>query len=90
MYRAGMEAILGLRLKGDTLSIAPCIPKGWPRYDVSFGYRSARYEIAVENPQGVNRRLVELQLDGQALPAEHGRVPLVDDGATHRVRAVLG
>jgi hypothetical protein len=53
-------------------------------------YRSSRYEIEVENPNGVNRSLVSLQLDGAALPAQPGRVPLVDDGITHQVRAVLG
>jgi cyclic beta-1,2-glucan synthetase len=90
MYRAGLEWLLGCRLHGASLLIDPCIPRHWPGFQVSLRYRGTRYEIAVENPDGVNRRLVELQLDGQALPAEHGRVPLVDDGATHRVRAVLG
>jgi cyclic beta-1,2-glucan synthetase len=90
MYRAGLEWLLGCRLHGASLLIDPCIPRHWPGFQVSLRYRGTRYEIAVENPDGVNRRLVELQLDGQALPAEQGRVPLVDDGATHRVRAVLG
>lgn len=49
-----------------------------------------RYEIAVENPRGVSRRLVSLQLDGVTLPANQGRVPLVDDGTTHQVHAVVG
>jgi hypothetical protein len=52
--------------------------------------RATRDEIAVENPGGVNRGLVDLRLDGQRLPAEQGSVPLVDDGLTHRVLAVLG
>jgi cyclic beta-1,2-glucan synthetase len=90
MYRAGLEWLLGCRLRGTMLVLDPCIPRHWPGFHVSLRYRGTRYEIAVENPGGVNRRLVDLQLDGQTLPAEHGRVPLVDDGVTHRVRAVLG
>jgi cyclic beta-1,2-glucan synthetase len=90
MYRAGLEWLLGCRLQGTTLHLDPCIPRHWPGYHVSLRYRGTRYEIAVANPAGVNRRLVELQIDGQTLPAEQGQVPLVDDGATHRVRAVLG
>jgi len=90
MYRSGLESILGCRLRGATLLIDPCIPKNWPGFEVSFRYRGTRYEIAVENPQGVSRRLASLQLDGESLAAEKGLVPLVDDGATHRVRAVLG
>jgi hypothetical protein len=33
---------------------------------------------------------LSLHLDGAALPAQPGRIPLVDDGITHLVRAVLG
>jgi cyclic beta-1,2-glucan synthetase len=90
MYRAGLEWMLGCRLRGATLQLDPCIPRSWPGFQVSLRYLGTRYEIAVENPSGVNRRLVELLLDGQTLPAAQGRVPLVDDGAVHRVRAVLG
>ena len=90
MYRAGLEWILGCRMHGTTLLLDPCIPRNWPGFQVSFRYRGTRYEIAVENPRGVNRGLASLQLDGETLPAEQGRVPLVDDGGTHRVRAVLG
>ncbi len=32
MYRAGLESILGLRRRGDTFSIDPCIPSSWPEY----------------------------------------------------------
>jgi cyclic beta-1,2-glucan synthetase len=90
MYRAGLEWILGCRMRGETLLLDPCIPRSWPGYKVALRYRSSRYEIEVENPQGVNRRLVSLHLDGAALPAQPGRIPLVDDGITHQVRAVLG
>jgi cyclic beta-1,2-glucan synthetase len=44
----------------------------------------------VENPQGVSRGVVVTELDGQPLTGGGGAIPLVDDGATHRVRVVLG
>jgi cellobiose phosphorylase len=56
LYRAGIEAILGFRLQGAFLSLAPCIPKAWPGFEIVFRYRSARYEIAVENPAGRESR----------------------------------
>jgi cyclic beta-1,2-glucan synthetase len=90
MYRAGLEWILGCRLRGETLLLDPCVPRAWPGFQVTLRYRATRYEIAVENPGGVNRGLVSLLLDGQALQAKQGLIPLVDDGATHRVRAILG
>jgi cyclic beta-1,2-glucan synthetase len=90
MYRAGLEWILGCRMHGTTLLLDPCIPRDWQGFQVSFRYRGTRYEIAIENPRGVNQGLASLQLDGETLPSGQGRIPLVDDGLTHRVRAVLG
>jgi len=90
LYRAGVENILGFRLQGDFLSIDPCIPKAWPGFEMVYKHRSARYEIAVENPQGVSRGVASASLDGKALPEGAARVPLVDDGAAHKVRVVLG
>jgi cyclic beta-1,2-glucan synthetase len=90
LYRVGIEAILGLRLAGAVLCVAPCIPRAWPRFDIVFKYRSARYEIAVENPRGVNRGVAHAEVDGVALTEGSVRVPLVDDGQTHQVRVILG
>ena len=90
LYRAGIEAILGFRLQGTVLCLAPCIPKAWPRFEIVFNYRSARYEIAVENPNGVCRGVDHAELDGNTLPEGPTRVPLADDGQTHKVRVILG
>jgi cyclic beta-1,2-glucan synthetase len=90
LYRAGIEAILGLRLQGAFLLLAPCIPKAWPRFEIVFRYRSARYEIAVENPNGVSRGVASAELDGRTLPDGLTRVPLVDDGQAHKVCVILG
>jgi cyclic beta-1,2-glucan synthetase len=90
MYRAGLEWILGFRLRSATLFIDPCVPKAWPRFEVVFQYRSARYEIAVENPRGVCRGVSRLTLDDEVLPNGESGISLADDGATHRVRVTLG
>ncbi len=90
MYQAAVESILGFRLRGTTLVIDPCIARAWPRFEIDFAYHSARYEIAVENPRGVNRGVVSAELDGEALGGPGAEIPLVDDGRTHRVTVVLG
>jgi cyclic beta-1,2-glucan synthetase len=90
MYRAGLESILGFRLQGNSLLLDPCIPKAWPGFRIDFRYRSSRYDIAIENPGGVSRGIVRAELDGVALPGKEARIELADDGATHRVRVVLG
>jgi cyclic beta-1,2-glucan synthetase len=52
MQRAGIESILGLRILGTSLHFDPCIPKDWPAFGITLRYRSARYDIDVENPSG--------------------------------------
>ncbi|WP_129646082.1 GH36-type glycosyl hydrolase domain-containing protein [Peristeroidobacter agariperforans] len=90
LYRAGIEAILGLHVQGTQLLLTPCIPKEWPRFDVAFRYRSARYDIAVVNPDGVCQGVAAVTLDGLALPSGEPRIQLLDDGTLHRVELILG
>jgi cyclic beta-1,2-glucan synthetase len=90
MYRAGVEWLLGFRLRGATLHLDPCIPRAWRRYEIEFRYHSSRYQVTVENPMGVSRGIRAVSVDGSPLPASRSGIPLVDDGRLHRVRAVLG
>jgi len=90
MYRAGLEWILGFRLRGTTLVIDPCAPKSWPGFTIAFRYRSAHYDIAVENPDGVSHGVSRVYLDGKALPTSDAQITLADDGASHNVQVVLG
>jgi cyclic beta-1,2-glucan synthetase len=90
MYRAGLEWMLGFRLRGTSLIMDPCVPKSWPGFDIAFQYRSARYKIAVTNPHGVSHGVSRIALDGKALPSSSAPIPLVDDGADHTVEVVLG
>ena len=90
MYRTGLEWILGFQLRGATLIIDPCVPKAWPGFSIAFTYRSAHYDITVENPNGVSRGVTRISLDGEALHTSDGRIPLADDSAHHSVTVVLG
>ena len=89
LYRAGMEWILGFRVRGMILSIDPCIPRNWPGYSIDFRYHSAIYKIKVENPSNVARGVALTELDGKLLPGS-ASIPLADDGAVHNIRIVLG
>ncbi|MEO7062885.1 MAG: glycosyl transferase family 36, partial [Dokdonella sp.] len=94
LYRAGVEAVLGFHKCGNALRLDPCIPNEWLGYEIVFRHRGGqgretRYEIAVENPKRVCRGIALSELDGVKL-TDPGIVPLVDDGAIHRVRVVLG
>ncbi len=88
MYRAGVEWILGFRLRGTVLHVDPCIPRTWPRYEIDFRYHSASYRLAVENPHGAMRGVTSISLDGG--PVTGREIPLADDGREHRIAVVLG
>jgi cyclic beta-1,2-glucan synthetase len=88
MYRAGIESILGLKRRGACFEMDPCIPSSWPEYAIVWRFYGTRYEIDVSNPERRCRGVAQAELDGAAV--DPGSIPLVDDGATHRVRLVLG
>ncbi|HMF15165.1 MAG TPA: glycosyl hydrolase family 65 protein, partial [Gemmataceae bacterium] len=88
LYRVALETILGFRLRVDRLSIEPCIAAHWPRFEISYRYRSAVYHVTVENPNGVEHGVQSVEVDGRIVPEK--LVALQDDGKTHEVSVVLG
>ncbi len=93
LYRAGLEAVLGFHLLGDSLRIEPCIPRDWPGFSLTYLHKGAqhitRHEITVENPRSVCAGVNSVTLDGDALAAK-AAITLLDDGKTHQLRIVLG
>ena len=90
MQRAGLESILGLKVKGPFLHLAPCIPKEWPAYEMTFQYRSASYRISVHNTLGTPGEGLELTMDGEHYSSLPLMLPLVDDGNVHHAILRLG
>jgi len=83
MYRVGLEAILGFTKRGDTLSLDPCVPPGWPEFTIEYRYGRSVYTIVVHGPHAARGSLREVTLDGRVLDGP--AIPLVDDGARHAV-----
>jgi cellobiose phosphorylase len=88
LYRVALEAILGFRPAGDMLHVEPCVPPGWPGYEITCRHGSATYRVRVDNAAGTGRSVGSITLDGQ--PVTGGAVPLRDDGREHDVRVTLG
>ncbi|RPI61589.1 MAG: hypothetical protein EHM48_05400, partial [Planctomycetaceae bacterium] len=87
MYRVGLEAILGIRRRGTTLRIEPCIPATWLRYQVTYRVGKTTFLIGVENPEGVNRGVRQVKLNGNVLNSQE--IYLLDDGGRHQVEVLL-
>jgi cyclic beta-1,2-glucan synthetase len=90
MYRAGLEGILGFRVRAGKLRLTPNIPADWPSFEILFRHGSARYEILIENPERVGRGVARLELDGITLADGEDHVELADDARTHKIRVTLG
>jgi cellobiose phosphorylase len=88
LYRVGLEAILGFRLRDTRLELDPCVPPDWPGYEIIYRHRSATYHIVVENSGGSGRGVRSLSVDGRTVP--EGVIELADDGRQHKVRIALG
>ena len=92
LYRAGIEAILGLRIKGGSVVIDPCIPAAWPGFEMTLRYRGAVYDISIRNPDGVSRGVIAAQLDGETQPISLGsaRLQLAADQGAHMIVVTMG
>jgi cyclic beta-1,2-glucan synthetase len=88
LYRAGLESMLGLRRRGATFSIDPCIPSSWTEYEIDWRVQRTRYLISISNPDRQCRGVLHASLDDVVVDA--AAIPLVDDGRTPRVHVVLG
>jgi cyclic beta-1,2-glucan synthetase len=86
-YRVALESVLGLELRGDLLTMRPCIPANWPGFTLTLRYRTSTYVVRVENG-GSGREVREVWLNEARSNNTEG-VRLVDDGKEHSIRVVL-
>jgi cellobiose phosphorylase len=82
MYRLIVESLLGLRLEGDKLRFAPCIPADWKMFKVHYRYRETVYHIDVLQTHDGNG-VSSVIIDGVEL--HDNAIPLVDDRKEHTV-----
>jgi len=88
MYRAGLESILGFKLEGDRLTVDPCVPRWWREFEIRYRRGRSTYLIKVENPMGLNKGIVSLEVDGAM---QQGlEIALTDDEKQHNIKIVMG
>ena len=86
MYRNATDWLIGLRPTYRGLLVDPCVPSIWKKFSAVRKYRGTTYEVEFENPDGVNRGVKELYVDG--VRTMHPVLPLKKKKYT--VRVVLG
>jgi cyclic beta-1,2-glucan synthetase len=88
MYRAWVEEILGLNVRGETLRLDPTLPGWWDGFQMRYRHGEAIYEIQVENPQHRERGVAFVELDGQRV--KDGVIELHRELVKHRVLIRMG
>jgi len=66
-YYAAIQYILGIRPDYKGLLIDPCIPADWKEFAVTRRFRNKMLNIKVVNPNGVQKGVKRITLNGQAI-----------------------
>jgi cyclic beta-1,2-glucan synthetase len=99
MYRVAIESVLGFHLDaGRALVLRPRVPSDWPGFTIRYRLpgEETRYVIDARIEQNDDAAeggadLISASLDGAPIPVIAGAasIPIVHDGATHRVELQL-
>lgn len=68
MYNLQVEYILGLKIRHKMLTINPCVPKEWDKFEVKFRWQNAVYDIKYERKEENVEEItpkVEMELNGK-------------------------
>ena len=82
------QAILGIQPTFDGLMVDPCVPDSIRAFDVDRCYRQADYHIHVENPNGVEKGVARLIVNGEAV--DGNVIPVQPAGSSVDVQVVMG
>ena len=87
-YRAWIEEILGLKIRGETMFLSPVIPGWWDGFQIRYRHGESVYEIHVENPEHREHGICWVEMDGKRM--KDGMIPLGRDLIKHRVVVRMG
>ena len=86
-YKAGIEYILGLKIKNNILSLNPCIPKDWTEYSIRYKFGRSIYNIKIKNPNGKETGVTSFKVNGEEI--ENKELRLVDDGKVYDIEVEM-
>ncbi len=76
-YKAGIEYILGLKIKEGYMKIEPCISKEWKEYIIKYKWKNSIYNITVKNPKGRNSGISKIIVNGEE---KENKIKLEENG----------
>jgi len=88
MYRAWVEEVLGLQVRAGQMRVNPVIPATWPGFSLTYRHGETVYAIQVENPDGFERGVAWVEMDGQVVAG--GVIALERSLVKHQIRVRMG
>lgn len=82
------QYILGIQPDYDGLIVDPCIPQTLTEFTIRRTYRNCRYAIHVSNPQGIEKGVRSVLVNGNDYPA--GKPLPVYPGESCKVEVIMG
>ncbi|MGD0831775.1 MAG: glycosyl hydrolase family 65 protein [Terracidiphilus sp.] len=86
-YTAVTRWILGVRLSFGGLIVDPCIPPDWKHFSVNRQWRGAMFDIRIENPNGVEKGVINVTLNGERI---EGAIKPQPSGSVNTVVVTMG
>ena len=86
-YFAATQYILGIRPERDGLRLDPCIPAAWDGFTVRRQFRGTQLNITVKNPNGAQKGVAKLIVNGQELPGNF--IPVTALKPVNKVQVIM-
>ena len=83
------QCILGVYPTHNGLSVDPCVPEGFGDFTLTRRYRNAVYNIKVTNPDGVQKGVKKLIVDGEELTGTTV-IPYKKGKLAYEVEVIMG
>ena len=78
--------LVGIAFRAFTV-VDPCVPADWKEFDVTRQWRGATFHIRVENPDGVEKGVKLVTLNGELVV---GPIPAQKAGSANEVVVRMG
>ncbi len=85
-YFSATQYMLGIRPDYDGLVVDPCVSKDWKEFSVRRRFRGATYNITVKNPNGVEKGVKTIEIQGKSVE----KIPVMEAGSSCDVVVTMG
>ena len=83
---AGIEYILGLKIKNQSLTLEPCIPSQWEEYFIQYRYGESIYNIKVRN---INKTNIIQTIILNGIETKEREIKLIDNKKINEIEIIL-